>query len=132
VVHGREFGSKIGFPTANIVTDNELIPPDGVYAVMVSVGDQMIKGACNIGTNPTFSGRHRTIEIFLLDYSGQLYDCTLAVSFVRRLRDEKRFPDAETLINAITHDVMTTRAVLATADCDMVKPLLGKSNWGIE
>jgi riboflavin kinase/FMN adenylyltransferase len=126
VVHGREIGSKIGFPTANIETDNELIPPDGVYAVMVSVGDHLIKGACNIGTNPTFVSRHRTIEVFLLDYSGQLYDSTLAVSFVRRLRDEKKFPDAETLVQAISHDVTKTRAVLAKADRDLVKPLLGQ------
>jgi riboflavin kinase/FMN adenylyltransferase len=128
VVHGREVGSKIGFPTANIVTENELIPPDGVYAVIVTVGDQLIKGACNIGTNPTFNRNHRTIEVFLLDYSGQLYDSTLAVSFVRRLRDEKKYPDAETLVQAITHDVTKTREVLAKVDMDLVKPLLGQEN----
>ena len=132
VVHGREIGSRIGFPTANIVSDNELTPPDGVYAVMVSVGDQLIKGACNIGTNPTFEGSNRTIEVFLLDYSGQLYDSTLAVCFVQRLRDVRKFPDAETLIQAITQDVAITRTVLATADRDMIKPLLGQAHWGIE
>jgi len=132
VVHGREIGTRIGFPTANIVTENELIPPDGVYAVMVTVGDQLIQGACNIGSNPTFEGSHRTIEVFLLDYSGQLYDSTLALSFVQRLRDVKKFPDTETLIQAITHDIAVTRTVLSAADRDMVKPLLGTSQWGIE
>lgn len=131
VVHGREIGSKIGFPTANIVTGNELIPPDGVYAVMVSVGDQLIKGACNIGKNPTFDGHDRTIEVFLLDYSGQLYDSILSVSFVQRLREVKKFPDAETLIQAINQDVATTRTVLTTACQDMIKPLLGSVNWGV-
>jgi len=132
VVHGREIGSMIGFPTANIVTENELLPPDGVYAVMVSVGDRLIQGACNIGKNLTFDGDKRTIEVFLLDFSGQLYDCTLAVCFVQRLRDVKRFPDAETLIQAITQDVTETRTVLAMADRQMVKPLFGRTNWGVE
>src|ERR1039457_6623494 len=131
VVHGREIGSKIGFPTANIVTDNELIPPDGVYAVMVSLGDQLIKGACNIGKNPTFAGNNRTIEVFLLDYSGQLYDRTLAVSFVHRLRDVRKFPDTETLVQTINQDVAITRIVLATIRRYMIKPLLGQVNWGV-
>jgi riboflavin kinase/FMN adenylyltransferase len=131
VVHGREIGSKIGFPTANIVTDNELIPPDGVYAVMVSVGGQLIEGACNIGINPTFEGSNRTIEVFLLDYSGQLYESTLAVCFVQRLRDVRKFPDTETLIQAIKLDVDKTRTVLATADRKMIKPLLGQADRGV-
>lgn len=124
VVHGREIGSKIGFPTANIVTANELLPPDGVYAVVVLVGDHLVKGACSIGKNPTFGASSRTIEVFLLDYSGQLYDRTLAICFVQRLRDVKKYPDAETLIQAIDQDVATTRTVLATVDPDMIKPLL--------
>jgi riboflavin kinase/FMN adenylyltransferase len=132
VVRGREIGSRIGFPTANIVTDNELIPPDGVYAVMVSVGGQLIKGACNIGKNPTFESNKRTIEVFLLDYSGQLYDSTLAVCFVRHLRDVRKFPDTETLIQAISQDVAVTRTVLATVANDMIKPLLGQTNWSVE
>jgi riboflavin kinase/FMN adenylyltransferase len=124
VVHGREIGSKIGFPTANIVTENELIPPDGVYAVIVSVDGQLIKGACNVGKNPTFEGNDRTIEVFLLDYSGDLYDKNLAVSFVQRLRDVSKFPDAETLIQAINTDVLMTRDVLASADMNMIMPIL--------
>jgi riboflavin kinase/FMN adenylyltransferase len=125
VVHGREIGSKIGFPTANIVTENKLIPPDGVYAVMVSVGDRLIKGACNIGLNPTFEGDKRTIEVFLLDFSGRLYDSTLAVCFIQRLRDVIKFPDAEALIQAITHDVAVTESILASVNPDMIKPLHG-------
>jgi len=131
VVHGREIGAKIGFPTVNIVTENELIPPDGVYAVMVSVGGQLLKGACNIGKNPTFEGNHRTIEVFLLDYSGQLYDSTLAVCFVQRLRDVKKFSDAATLVEAINRDVSITRSVLAAVDRNMVKPLTGQVDRGV-
>lgn len=124
VVHGREIGNKLGFPTANIATANELIPPDGVYAVMVAVGDTILQGACNIGINPTFNGSERTIEVFLLDFAGQIYDRELSVSFVQRLRDVKKFPDMETLIHAIARDVERTRTILATADREMIKPLL--------
>ncbi len=60
VVHGREIGHALGFPTANIATPNELFPPDGVYAVMALVDAQLVKGACNIGCNPTFGGNTRT------------------------------------------------------------------------
>lgn len=131
VVHGRELGTKIGFPTANLVTDNELLPPDGVYAVMVLVGDQLIKGACNIGKNLTFEGQDRTIEVFLLDYSGQLYDCILSIYFVQRLREVIKFPDVATLIQEIHLDVATTRTVLASVQEGMIKPLLGLAHWGV-
>lgn len=123
VVHGREIGSKIGFPTANLVTENELIPPDGVYAVMVMVGDQLVKGACNIGRNPTFAGQERTIEVFLLDYSGQLYDSILSVCFVQHLREVMKFPDADALIMAINQDIIATRSILKTVRKDMILPL---------
>ena len=131
VVHGRELGAALGFPTANLVTDNELIPMDGVYAVMVSVGDQLLKGACSIGNNPTFEGQSRTIEVFLLDYNGQLYDSLLMVSFVRRLRDVRKFADGAALIEAINQDVAMTRTVLASVENDMIKPLFGQTDWGV-
>lgn len=124
VVHGREIGQMLGFPTANIQTDNQLIPPDGVYAVMVAVGDTLLEGACNIGTNPTFDGAERTIEVFLLDYSGQLYEREIAICFVQRLRGEKKFPGIEALIRAIEQDVADTRVILSGIRRDMVKPLL--------
>lgn len=125
VVHGREIGSRIGFPTANISTKNELIPPDGVYAVMVSSGDLLIKGACSIGKNPTFEGGTHTIEVFLLDYSGQLYDSTLELFFIRRLRDVKKFPDTSELVRSITQDVLQTREIMASVDMSKIRPVAG-------
>lgn len=122
VVHGHELGSKLGFPTANIVPDNDLILPDGVYAVLVTVGDGLYQGACSIGSNPTFEGRKRSVETFLLDYDGQLYDRKLSVSFVRRLRDMRKFPDSATLVKAIEEDVAMTRKILAEADHRLVHP----------
>jgi riboflavin kinase/FMN adenylyltransferase len=112
VEHGREIGQTLGFPTANIATPNELFPSDGVYAVMVEVDGQLVKGACNIGCNPTFGGNTRTIEVFLLDFSGQIYDHDITVQFVRRLRPERKFPDVAALKSAISQDVTNARIIL--------------------
>lgn len=114
VVHGREIGQALGFPTANIATPNELLPPDGVYAVMAEVDGRLVKGACNIGFNPTFSGILRTVEVFLLDFSGQLYERMITLNFVHRLRPERTFPDIEALKSAISRDVADTRVILDT------------------
>lgn len=112
VVHGREIGHALGFPTANIATPNELYPSDGVYAVMVDVNGQQVKGACNIGCNPTFDGDKRTIEVFMLDFSGQIYDQRITVQFVKMLRPERKFSDIEALKGAISQDVADTRIIL--------------------
>jgi len=125
VVHGRDIGTSLGFPTANISTRNELLPADGVYAVMAAVGGTLVKGACSIGLNPTFDGGVRAIEVFLLDYSGRLYGQEIAVCFVKRLRDIKKFTDADLLIDAITRDVQITRDVLAAACHNKVAPVMG-------
>lgn len=116
VVHGREIGQTIGFPTANISTPNELIPADGVYAVMVSLEGQLVKGACNIGLNPTFDGGTHTIEVYLLDFSDRIYGREISVSFIQRLRDVRKFPDASALMLAIRQDVERTRMILDSVD----------------
>ena len=112
VVHGREIGKILGFPTANIATSNELLPSDGVYAVMAQVDGKLVKGACNIGINPTFGGSSRTIEVFLLDFTGHIYDHGISVYFVQRLRPVQKFPDTAALKNAISRDVSETLVVL--------------------
>ena len=121
VVHGREIGHSLGFPTANISTPNELIPSDGVYAVMAEVAGHRIKGACNIGTNPTFGGEKRTIEAFLLDFSGQIYDQGITVHFVKKLRQEQRFADVTALKSAISRDVEDTRVILDNLNSTYLK-----------
>lgn len=121
VVHGHEIGQSLGFPTANIATLNELFPPDGVYAVMVEVDGQCIKGACNIGCNPTFGGDTRTIEVFLLDFSGSIYDHGITVHFIQRLRPEQRFSDISALKKAISRDVENTRIILENITKDHLR-----------
>jgi riboflavin kinase/FMN adenylyltransferase len=120
VVHGREIGKTIGFPTANISSHNELIPKDAVYAVMVSVDGQLVKGACNIGLNPTFDGGVHSIEVFLLDFTDQIYGHDIEIYFVQKLRDVKRFLDVSELINAISSDVEKVRTILENIDMQLI------------
>lgn len=115
VVHGRDIGHTLGFPTANIATSNEIIPPDGVYAVMVEIGGQLVKGACNIGCNPTFNNNCRSIEVFMLDYSDQIYDHSIKLRFVQKLRAEQKFADITELKSAIALDIAKTRIILDNA-----------------
>lgn len=128
VVHGREIGHALGYPTANIATPNELLPSDGVYAVMVEIDGQRVKGACNIGCNPTFGGKTRTVEVFLLDFSGQIYDHGITVQFVRRLRPEQKFTDKAALKAAIGRDVAKTRIVLEHLNKNYLK-LINRSEF---
>ncbi|CAH2031537.1 bifunctional riboflavin kinase/FAD synthetase [Trichlorobacter ammonificans] len=112
VVPGRRIGRTLGFPTANIVTANELIPADGVYAVWVEVAGELHQGACSIGVNPTFDGGSHTIEAFLFDYDGDLYGREIVLHFVDRLRDIVRFNDVESLMAQIRTDVARCRDLL--------------------
>ncbi len=113
VVHGAHRGKSLGFPTANIVTDKELIPADGVYAVKVKLNDRLYDGACNIGNNPTFGAAEISIETFIFDFDGELYDQELRIYFIERLRGEKRFNSTDELKRAIADDVANCRRILA-------------------
>jgi riboflavin kinase / FMN adenylyltransferase len=112
VVHGAHRGKDLGFPTANVATDKELIPADGVYAVKVKIDEATYDGACNIGSNPTFGGTRTTIEVFIFDFAGELYGRELRIYFVARLRGERKFPDAAALREAIADDVARCREIL--------------------
>ncbi|MCD6525446.1 MAG: bifunctional riboflavin kinase/FAD synthetase [Desulfuromonas sp.] len=105
VVHGDGRGHSLGFATANIVTDKELLPCSGVYAAMVRHDGQDYKAVVNIGCKPTFGEHPLTIEVHLLDFDHDLYGKKLRVYFVKRLRGEKTFADGEALIAAIRQDV---------------------------
>jgi riboflavin kinase/FMN adenylyltransferase len=104
VVEGRHRGREIGFPTANIETDNELVPPFGVYAATMTIDGIVHPGLTNIGVRPTFGETTPTIETHLLHYSGDLYGRTVTISFVQRLRDERRFDDVDALKAQIEAD----------------------------
>jgi riboflavin kinase/FMN adenylyltransferase len=99
VVRGRQLGRELGFPTANIQVGNDrkLIPADGIYAVKVSCAGMDGIGMMSIGMNPTVEGKARTIEVNILNFEKDIYDQLIQVSFVKRLRDEIRFPGLEEL-----------------------------------
>ncbi|HEY6007658.1 MAG TPA: riboflavin biosynthesis protein RibF, partial [Geobacteraceae bacterium] len=112
VVHGHHRGEGLGFPTANLVTEKDLLPPAGVYAVKVALEGALYDGACNIGTNPTFGDGESSIEVFLFDFNEDLYGRELRLFFVVRLREERRFSDVSLLKEAIAADVARCREIL--------------------
>lgn len=113
VVSGDRRGRELGFPTANIVPDPRLIcPAHGVYACRIGAH----AAAVSIGVRPTFAdGQGLLIEAFLLDFDGDLYDHTLTIEFVQRLRGEERFGTADELITQMHRDVEQTRELLASS-----------------
>ncbi|MCY1020698.1 bifunctional riboflavin kinase/FAD synthetase [Pyxidicoccus sp. MSG2] len=117
VVAGAGRGRGIGFPTANVDTQNELRPAPGVYAIRVHLpgesGGTWHAGAANIGVKPTFGGTEVTIEAHLLDFSGDLYGKELRVQFLERLRPEQRFGSVAELVGQIKRDVEAARTVIA-------------------
>jgi riboflavin kinase/FMN adenylyltransferase len=111
VVHGRGRGAGLGFSTANLSTDNELIPAQGVYVTRVELNGGAWPSVTNIGDRPTFGERERVIETHLLDYPGpELYGRTMRLSFCQHLRDERRFDSTAALTAQITRDVAAARA----------------------
>jgi riboflavin kinase/FMN adenylyltransferase len=109
VVHGFHRGAALGIPTANLRVRDLQLPPDGVYAVRARVGDARLRGVANIGFNPTFGNRTRTVETHLLDFSGDLYRQRLDIALLARLRDERKFPDVPTLLVQIRTDIAAAR-----------------------
>ena len=114
VVHGEgRGGSKLGYPTANLDTvTHAAIPADGIYAGWFVLGTRRSPAAISIGTNPTFSGRVRTVEAFVIDEGGNFYGRRVAFDFVDRLRDTEKYDSVEALITQIDADVARTRTVL--------------------
>ncbi len=118
VVHGDALGRELGYPTANLrLHDEKCVPALGIYAVWARVAgeDAWRGGAMSVGIRPTFGGQVRTLEVFLLDFSGDLYGRDVEVRFVDWLRPELRFDGREALIQAIHGDVALTRQRLADA-----------------
>ena len=105
VVEGQRRGRELGFPTANLQTENELIPPHGVYATTIAIDGIVHAGITNIGVRPTFGQTTGTmIETHVLAYEGDLYGKKVRLGFVLRLRDERRFDDVGALRAQIEAD----------------------------
>ena len=110
IIKGKQLGRTIGFPTANlkIEEDYKLIPLKGVYIVSSQINEQIVYGMMNIGVNPTVGGQHLSVEIHYLNFDGDLYDQKLAVSILKRLRDEEKFDSLSLLKEQIKKDQTQT------------------------
>jgi len=114
VAAGRNRGARLlGFPTANIILQDELCPKTGVYAVTVEVMNQKYKGVANIGYSPTFDDHVFTVEVFILNFEENIYEQKIRVNFIERIRDEARFSNLPELSHQIHADVTKARAILA-------------------
>lgn len=117
VVHGDARGRELGFPTANVDLGDHLQPATGIYAVRAGLeeegGTRWYDGAASYGLRPQFEGEDLRLEVYLLDFDGDLYGRRLRVRFHAFLRGEQKFTDVDALIAQIGRDVADTRAVLA-------------------
>jgi riboflavin kinase/FMN adenylyltransferase len=114
VVRGEGRGMVLGFPTANVAPPMySAIPADGVYAAWFTVPGERYQAAVSVGTNPTFSGRTRTVEAFVLDTSADLYGQHVAVDFVARIRGQEKFDRIEELVATMGDDTERARTILS-------------------
>ncbi len=110
VIRGFGNGTRVLFPTANIkVPENKLLPPDGVYFGVTKINGKSYRSALNIGKNPTFNAKDRTIESFIIDFSGELYGEVLEIEFIEKIRDDKKFQSIEALKEQIKLDIEKVR-----------------------
>jgi len=113
VVHGDQRGHDLGYPTANVAPPpHSAVPADGVYACRFVHGGRALPAAVSVGTNPTFSGRQRSVEAYVLDVDEDFYGHLVALDFVLRLRGMERFAEPAELVAQIGRDVERTRELL--------------------
>ncbi|MBE8954443.1 MAG: riboflavin biosynthesis protein RibF [Quinella sp. 2Q5] len=110
VVNGDKRGRKLGFPTANIeIDDRRAMLPNGAYVVRVKVRGQLFNGIANVGDNPTFKAQRRRLEVFIDNFSGDIYGEEIFVGFVSKIRDEKIFAGVDDLKAHLAEDLRFMR-----------------------
>ncbi len=113
VISGHKIGTGLGFPTANIRLDPGILLMHGIYAARVLVDGHRHDAAAYLGTRPTLDNGQPLLEVFLLDFSGDLYGKTIGVELVRHLREDRAFDGLDALKAQITDDVAAARQVLS-------------------
>jgi len=116
VVRGAGRGAGLGFPTANLKSDNELMPAPGVYACFAELGRKRHRAVANLGQNPTFGGSALSLEAHLLDFKGKLYGKKLRLHFIKRLREERSFASIEDLVLQIRSDIRQAEKIFTLAE----------------
>jgi riboflavin kinase/FMN adenylyltransferase len=115
VVHGQKNGRELGYPTANLEIQNpyKLIPANGIYAVKVEIGGKLFRGMLNIGTRPTMElGGDISVEVHIFDFKESIYGQELTVSFIKRIRSEKKFETRDALIAEMEKDQVKAEHIL--------------------
>ena len=112
VVKGQQLGRQLGFPTANIRIHRRRLPLRGVFAVRVRFNGHCFLAVANLGVRPSVDGTKPLLEVHMLDFRGDLYDQTLKVEFVEKIRDEQKFESLESLRAAIGNDIDIARKIL--------------------
>jgi riboflavin kinase / FMN adenylyltransferase len=119
VVHGKELGRTLGFPTANLPLLRRKSPLSGVLAVRVfGIESMPLNGVASLGTRPTVDGTHMLLEVHVFDFAGDLYGRELEVEFVAKLRDEAKFDSLDALIVQMKIDAAQARDLLSKVSCD--------------
>lgn len=114
VVRGRAVGRTLGYPTANIKPRHEVVPPDGIYAVTAEVDGKKFPGICYKGTRPTFGrGGAPSVEVHLFGFTGSIYGKQAEIVFLKKIRDQKKFPSPAALSAAIRDDVAAAKKFLS-------------------
>jgi riboflavin kinase/FMN adenylyltransferase len=117
VVPGTGRGEGLGFPTANLnVSKGQALPPDGVYTSWAHINGKAYESLTNVGLCPTFDSTERTIETYIIDYSGDLYGNDLYVDLVGKLREEEKFGSIDKLKTQIINDIEVGREILKKAE----------------
>ena len=113
VVHGRQLGRRLGFPTANLAVPDVLEARDGVYLSEAEVDGQLYGAMSNLGRNPSVGGTERRLESYLFGFEGELYGRRLRIRLLRRLREERKFASVEELQRQIEADRREAEAFFA-------------------
>ena len=116
VIHGDGRGKQIGFPTANIDTQNQVCPPNGVYAIRAKLEERWLDGVLNIGVRPTFNGTTLQVETHFFDFDETIYGKPIEIFLVEKIRSEQKFPNPEMLIQQIQRDITDATRILADSN----------------
>ena len=117
VVTGMQRGRSLGFPTANLCIDQDVcIPANGIYATMATVNGTRHSAATSIGTNPTFNGKEKTIETYILDFDKDIYGEKISIDFYERIRDELLFENVDELVVQMKADVLTVKKLTKSGE----------------
>ena len=116
VIPGDGRGRQIGFPTANINIQEQVCPPNGVYAIQAKLERRQLDGVLNIGVRPTFDGTTVQIESHFFDFDETIYGKSVEIFLIEKIRHERKFPNPEVLVQQIRRDINTAKKILAETD----------------